>query len=60
MGATRKEPKFKRASFLSELAIEYRPIKALIPYARNAQTHSDARIARRELPFPPRCRGVNL
>jgi ParB-like chromosome segregation protein Spo0J len=27
------------------MAIEYRPIEALIPYARNARTHSDAQIA---------------
>ena len=25
------------------LAIDYRPVAALIPYARNARTHSDAR-----------------
>src|SRR5258708_4078249 len=27
------------------LNVEYRPIDALIPYARNARTHSDAQIA---------------
>jgi DNA modification methylase len=27
------------------LAIEYRPLDALIPYARNARTHSDAQVA---------------
>jgi hypothetical protein len=30
---------------LAELAIEYRPISALIPYARNARTHSEEQIA---------------
>jgi DNA modification methylase len=28
-----------------DLAIEYRPLDALIPYARNARTHSDAQVA---------------
>jgi ParB-like chromosome segregation protein Spo0J len=27
------------------LAIEYRPLNALIPYARNSRTHSDAQVA---------------
>lgn len=27
------------------LAVTYRPIEALIPYARNARTHSDAQVA---------------
>jgi hypothetical protein len=27
------------------LAVEYRPAAALIPYARNARTHSDAQVA---------------
>ena len=27
------------------LAIDYRPIAALIPYARNARTHSEAQVA---------------
>ncbi len=27
------------------LAIEYRPLDALIPYARNSRTHSDAQVA---------------
>jgi DNA modification methylase len=30
---------------LAELAIEYRPISSLIPYARNARTHSEEHIA---------------
>jgi len=29
----------------SPLAIEYRPVTALIPYARNARTHSDEQVA---------------
>ncbi len=29
----------------AELAIDYRPIGALIPYARNARTHSEAQVA---------------
>src|ERR1700710_1229309 len=29
----------------SALAIEYRPLDRLIPYARNARTHSDAQVA---------------
>jgi hypothetical protein len=28
-----------------ELAIAHRPLEALIPYARNARTHSDAQVA---------------
>lgn len=28
-----------------DLAIDYRPIEALIPYARNARTHSEAQVA---------------
>ena len=28
-----------------KLKVEYRPIEALIPYARNARIHSDAHIA---------------
>ena len=28
-----------------DLAIEHRPLEALIPYARNARTHSDAQVA---------------
>jgi DNA modification methylase len=28
-----------------DLAVEHRPINALIPYARNARTHSDAQVA---------------
>src|SRR5687767_13102465 len=27
------------------LRVEYRPVEALIPYARNARTHSDAQVA---------------
>jgi len=27
------------------LAIDYRPVEALIPYARNARTHSEAQVA---------------
>lgn len=30
---------------MSKLSIEYRPIEALIPYARNSRTHSDAQVA---------------
>ena len=30
---------------LPRLAVEYRPATALIPYARNARTHSDAQVA---------------
>ena len=30
---------------MPDLAIEYRPIDKLIPYARNARTHSDAQVA---------------
>jgi DNA modification methylase len=29
----------------AQLAVTYRPIEALIPYARNARTHSDAQVA---------------
>ena len=29
----------------ADLAIEYRPVAGLIPYARNARTHSDAQVA---------------
>ena len=29
----------------SELEIEYRPLERLIPYVRNARTHSDAQVA---------------
>ena len=29
----------------TSLAIEYRPLDRLIPYARNARTHSDAQVA---------------
>jgi DNA modification methylase len=32
-------------SISADLAIEYRPVEALIPYARNARTHSDAQVA---------------
>jgi ParB-like chromosome segregation protein Spo0J len=28
-----------------DLAIEHRPVDALIPHARNARTHSDAQVA---------------
>ena len=28
-----------------DLAVDYRPLSALIPYARNARTHSDAQVA---------------
>ena len=28
-----------------QLAVSYRPVEALIPYARNARTHSDAQVA---------------
>lgn len=28
-----------------QLAVEYRPLDALVPYARNARTHSDAQVA---------------
>ena len=35
-GAGRNDPR---------LQVEYRPISALIPYARNARTHSDAQVA---------------
>lgn len=30
---------------MTRLAIDYRPIEALIPYARNSRTHSDAQVA---------------
>ena len=30
---------------MRDLAVEYRPVAALIPYARNARTHSDAQVA---------------
>lgn len=30
---------------MRDLAIEYRPVSALIPYARNARTHSDSQVA---------------
>ena len=29
----------------ARLAIEHRPVEALIPYARNARTHSDDQVA---------------
>src|SRR5687767_8533518 len=29
----------------SRLKVEYRPVAALIPYARNARTHSDVQVA---------------
>src|SRR5687768_18471753 len=29
----------------AKLAVEYRPVEALIPYARNARTHSDVQVA---------------
>src|SRR5688572_7981960 len=29
----------------SRLQVEYRPVSSLIPYARNARTHSDAQVA---------------
>jgi hypothetical protein len=29
-----------------KLAVEYRPVETLIPYARNARTHSDAQVAK--------------
>jgi DNA modification methylase len=31
---------------MSDLAIDYRAVEALVPYARNARTHSDAQVAR--------------
>ena len=34
----------RRASGAPTLAVEYRPLGRLIPYARNARTHSDAQI----------------
>ena len=30
---------------MTDLAIEYRPVNDLIPYARNARTHSDKQVA---------------
>ncbi len=51
---------------MTELAVEYRAIDALIPYARNARTHSEAQIAQiagsiREFGFtnPVLCDGDN-
>ena len=35
----------KQTSGAADLAITYRPVSALIPYARNARTHSEAQIA---------------
>ena len=32
-------------SVAADLAIEYRPIEGLIPYARNARTHSEDQVA---------------
>ncbi len=56
------------------LQVQYRPLEALIPYARNARTHSEAQVAQiaasiREfaftrsmvasgLPLPAACRGA--
>jgi DNA modification methylase len=31
---------------MSDLAIDYRAVEALVPYARNARTHSEAQVAR--------------
>jgi hypothetical protein len=28
-----------------QLAVEYRPLDSLVPYARNARTHSEAQVA---------------
>ena len=44
----------------SPLAIEYRPISDLIPYARNARTHDEGQVALiagsiREFGLPIRC-----
>jgi ParB-like nuclease domain len=35
----------RRIEAAEQLALAYRPIAALIPYARNARTHSDAQVA---------------
>ena len=43
-GKTRAKQKEDRAIGPSALAITYRPIADLIPYARNARTHSDAQV----------------
>ena len=44
-GKTRAKRKEVRAIGPSALAITYRPISELIPYARNARTHSEAQVA---------------
>lgn len=41
----RGEPVFLANDMTPPLHIEYRPVDALIPYCRNARTHSDAQVA---------------
>ena len=43
-GDGRKAEKTRAQTGL-DLAVEHRPVEALIPYARNARTHSDAQVA---------------
>lgn len=45
MSAARKAVKADQVGGAKPLAIEYRPIDRLIPYARNARTHPDAQVA---------------
>jgi hypothetical protein len=43
--ARRPGPELDRGLHGGRLAVEYRPAAALIPYARNARTHSEAQVA---------------
>ena len=43
-GVGRKGEKSRALTGL-DLAVDHRPLESLIPYARNARTHSDAQVA---------------